>query len=78
MSRYCMNCGERVGGPVLENWKSGASVFFECGDYTGGSYEHEGTLEVEVCPFCNHQQIDVSGQYGNLPLTEDDDDEQAS
>lgn len=73
MSRYCMNCGVRVGESVMKRFNSGASVFFEYGDYTGGSYEHEGTLEVEVCPFCNHQQIDVSGQYGDLPVVEEDD-----
>lgn len=73
-----MNCGARVGGPVFENWVNGASVFFEYGEYIGSSYQHEGQLEVIACPFCSQQQIDLTGQYGDLPLTEGEEDDQES
>ena len=63
MSNYCVNCGERPA-----EWGMGAMIYFD----DGVDGDHGGTLCIEVCPECNHQQIDVSGQYGDLP-TEDDD-----
>lgn len=71
MSNYCMNCGEWVSELGNTDWREGASLYFD----DGVDGQHEGILHVVVCPFCDHQQIDVSNQYGNLPVSEANDAE---
>lgn len=63
MSNYCMNCGEAV-----SEWRDGTMVYFD----DGADRVNEGTLSIVVCPYCDHQQIDVSGQYGDLPVEDND------
>lgn len=69
MSNFCMNCGERVGDVEEDDWREGAMLYFD----DGVDGQHEGILHVVVCPFCGHEQIDVSNQYGDLPVSEAND-----
>lgn len=77
MSRYCMNCGVHMAGDSTGYPWRDVPVVLYCDDGVDGDFE--GQLFILECPHCGHQQIDLTGQYGNLPLTEDvdDDDEQA-
>ena len=68
---YCINCGA---ADSLEY--EGVDLFFEAGTYheDAGCYEHEGDLSVLRCTECNHEMIDLSGQYGDLTEEEVDGD----
>lgn len=66
---YCINCGAVNSlEPAQDMNGERISVFYEFGEYNeySGNYDEEGSLDVDVCKRCNHEQIDISSQTGNL------------
>lgn len=66
---FCINCGvANTLEPAADIDGDPVCVFYEYGEYNmfSGNYDDEGSLDVDVCTNCNHEQIDISSQIGSL------------
>lgn len=66
---YCTNCGSaNTVEPAKDVDGDPICVFYEYGEYNNltGNYDDEGSLDVDFCTNCNHEQIDISSQTGDL------------